>query len=96
MALIDFTLSNARQFYSSMGNPLGSKGLIKRKINYYCPVTKKFTTPLSGSQFVRSPFEKDVFLLPHNGFPNHNSIKPFELNMHVYQDKVYKDTLYSR
>ena len=27
MALIDFTLSNARQFYSSMGNPLGGKGL---------------------------------------------------------------------
>ena len=23
----DFTLSNARQFYSSMGNPLGWKGL---------------------------------------------------------------------
>ena len=27
MALIDFTLSNARRFYSSMGNPLGGKGL---------------------------------------------------------------------
>ena len=26
MALVDFTLSNARQFYSSMGNPLGVKG----------------------------------------------------------------------
>ena len=25
--LIDFTLSNARRFYSSMGNPLGMKGL---------------------------------------------------------------------
>ena len=25
---IDFTLSNARRFYSSMGNPLGWKGLI--------------------------------------------------------------------
>ena len=24
---IDFTLSNARRFYSSMGNPLGRKGL---------------------------------------------------------------------
>ena len=30
MALIDFTLSNARRFYSSMGNPLGVKGLKKR------------------------------------------------------------------
>ena len=28
MALIDFTLSNARRFYSSMGNPLGWNGLI--------------------------------------------------------------------
>ena len=27
MALVDFTLSNARRFYSSMGNPLGLKGL---------------------------------------------------------------------
>ena len=25
--LIDFTLSNARQFYSSVGNPTGLKGL---------------------------------------------------------------------
>ena len=27
MALIDFNLSNARRFYSSVGNPLGLKGL---------------------------------------------------------------------
>ena len=27
MALVDFTLSNARRFYSSMGNPLGLKEL---------------------------------------------------------------------
>jgi len=27
MALIDLTLSNARQFYSSIGNPLGVQGL---------------------------------------------------------------------
>ena len=27
--LIDFTLSNARRFYSSMGNPTGVKGLIQ-------------------------------------------------------------------
>ena len=26
-ALIDFTLSSARRFYSSMGNPLDGKGL---------------------------------------------------------------------
>ena len=30
MALIDFTLSNARRFYLSMGNPLGWKGLTLR------------------------------------------------------------------
>ena len=27
LALIDFTLSHARRFYSSVGNPLGRKGL---------------------------------------------------------------------
>ena len=27
VTLIDFTLSNARRFYSSMGNPTGVKGL---------------------------------------------------------------------
>ena len=30
MALTDFTLSNARPFYSSMGNPLGVKELRKQ------------------------------------------------------------------
>ena len=30
-ALIDFTLSNARRFYSSMGNPLAVKGLTTSK-----------------------------------------------------------------
>ena len=32
MALIDFTLSNARRFYSSMGNPSGLKGLNTGKL----------------------------------------------------------------
>ena len=31
MALIDLTLSNARRFYSSMGNPLAVKGLTTSK-----------------------------------------------------------------
>ena len=31
MTLIDFTLSNARRFYSSMGNPLAAKGLSSAK-----------------------------------------------------------------
>ena len=30
-AIIDFTLSNARWFYSSMGNPLDGKGLTTPK-----------------------------------------------------------------
>ena len=30
-ALIDFTLSNARRFYSSMGNPLDGKGLLTKE-----------------------------------------------------------------
>ena len=33
MTLIDFTLSNARRFYSSMGIPLAVKGLNKRALN---------------------------------------------------------------
>ena len=31
-ALIDFTLSNARRFYSSMGNPLDGKGLEPKNV----------------------------------------------------------------
>ena len=38
MAVIDFTLSNARRFYSSMGNPLGLKGLMTQKAKNYVPV----------------------------------------------------------
>ena len=46
MALIDFTLSNARRFYSSMGNPLGLKGLrgIYGPTNLIDSVTKSATT----------------------------------------------------
>ena len=36
-ALMDFTLSNARWFYSSMGNPLARKGLIN-SVKSYAPV----------------------------------------------------------
>ena len=39
MALIDFTLSNARRFYSSMGNPSGLKGLIKRSSSARLQIT---------------------------------------------------------
>ena len=31
MSIVDFTLSNARRFYSSMGNLLGGKGLTTSK-----------------------------------------------------------------
>ena len=37
MALVDFTLSNARRFYSSMGNPLGWRGLsLHLNCNHRC------------------------------------------------------------
>ena len=35
MALIDFYLSNSRRIYSSMGNPLGVKGLTTWKAKNY-------------------------------------------------------------
>ena len=35
MALIDFTLSNARRFYSSMGNPSGLKGLKENRGSHF-------------------------------------------------------------
>ena len=38
MALIDFTLSNARRFYSSMENPLGVKGLTTSSPKTYVPI----------------------------------------------------------
>ena len=41
MALIDFTLCNARRFYSSMPNPLGVKGLTTWKAKNYVPVKVK-------------------------------------------------------
>jgi len=37
---VDFTLSNARQFYSSMGNPLGRKGLNTTSSKTYVPIFK--------------------------------------------------------
>ena len=40
MALIDFTLSNARRFYSSMGNPLGVKGLTTLKAKNHVPINR--------------------------------------------------------
>ena len=41
-ALIDFTLSNARRFYSSMGYPLDGKGLnasCKKNMRFYAYYT---------------------------------------------------------
>ena len=37
MALIDFTMSNARQVYSSVGDPLGGKGLTTSKAKTISP-----------------------------------------------------------
>ena len=39
MALMDFTLSNARRFYSSMENPLGVKGLKTDILIFQFPLT---------------------------------------------------------
>ena len=39
MTLIDFTLSNARRFYSSMGNPSDTEGL-RRTIAAKLPVAQ--------------------------------------------------------
>ena len=52
MTLIDFTLSNARRVYSSMGNPLAVKGLTTSKtmspLRVSC-IGKKFTSyPISA------------------------------------------------
>ena len=46
MALIDFTLSNARRFYSSMGNPSGLKGLTKLQFTH--PTFPHFEGVLGG------------------------------------------------
>ena len=51
MTLIDFTLSNARRFYSSMGNPLAVKGLKNQLRNLmvaiFLTVIKSFDTKSS-------------------------------------------------
>ena len=41
--LIDFTLSNARQFYSSKGDPLGVKGLKMHAASFNIHVTQNYT-----------------------------------------------------
>ena len=53
MALIDFTLSNARRFYSSMGSPLGLKGLSSIR-NFKCISTKKIFLAIFFSSHARS------------------------------------------
>ena len=66
MALIDSTLSNARQVYSSMGNPFGWKGLkvsIKLRINTFITIwgfdaqcfleEQRFYTVKSKAEFLR-------------------------------------------
>ena len=49
-ALIDFTLSNPRRFYSSMGNPLAGKGLTASK--NYVPIN-----PLTAEWALRAPID---------------------------------------
>ena len=49
MALTNFTLSNARRFYSSMGNPLGWKGLIDTLSLRLFRATVKQTTQINDT-----------------------------------------------
>ena len=72
MALTDFTLSNARRFYSSMGNPLGLKGLTTRKAKNYVPVKKWQQLP--GCVFPWSALVLQVQIFP--GIPTEVSANP--------------------
>ena len=50
-ALIDFTLSNARRFYSSNGDPLGVKGLkITVSLNPFKPKSAQKDFTLSNAR----------------------------------------------
>ena len=58
MTLIDFTLSNARRFYSSMGNPLAVKGLnipgltflpLHRPLNIVACAVQQMLSPLKSN-----------------------------------------------
>ena len=49
-ALIDFTLSNARRFYSSMGNPLDGKGL-KRALSLFAKLLYHKDTDIQFNWF---------------------------------------------
>ena len=57
---VDFTLSNARRFYSSMGNPLGRKGLTTT-LSKNVPIFKSNHKELSAELKVVS---KPVWWLP--------------------------------
>ena len=48
MTLIAFTLSNARRFYSSMGNPLETKGLINTLIYIEIQPSKRTFDSIKG------------------------------------------------
>ena len=48
--LIDFTLSNARQFYSSKGDPLGVKRLKRLSLNPFTPKSDLIDFTLSNAR----------------------------------------------
>ena len=62
--LIDFTLSNARRFYSSKGDPLGVKGLTQETGNCHeslCDFSIGFTSSLwdfKHDGFLKSPLTR--------------------------------------
>ena len=66
-ALIDFTLSNTRRFYSSMGNPLAGKGLKLCNplgFSYIKNMLKDQLFKTRGFQLDNWPLGSEMFLGP--------------------------------
>ena len=72
MALIDFTLSNARRFYLSMGNPLGLKGLKQQAAaSHVCFLTHN--TFLHGNSFLLLHNKQHVLDVVERDTVNHQN-----------------------
>ena len=75
MALIDFTLSNARRFYSSMGNPLGVKGLTTSSPKTYVPIKASVPMQRKYKSHVGFPMVYDEKALHRCFIPCHEKKK---------------------
>ena len=58
-ALIDFTLSHARRFYSSMGNPLDEKG--SASIFYFIQKTFQMINLIKRETNISTPHPSEMF-----------------------------------